>query len=61
MSWEKEVEEINRRRRLAKTQGGEDGLARQHARGKLSVRERIDALLDTGSFHEFGEMAGGAL
>ena len=39
---------------LAKQQGGERGIAKQHAKGRLTVRERIDALLDAGSFQEHG-------
>lgn len=58
MSWENEAEEIRRRRALAKRQGGEDGVARQHAKGRLTVRERIGALIDEGSFRELGEGAG---
>lgn len=55
MSWEEEVCEINRRRKLAKQQGGEEGIARQHASGRLTIRERIDAILDEGSFQEHGK------
>ena len=54
MSWEEEVHEIHRRRRLAQVQGGEEGIARQHARGRLTIRERIEALLDESSFQEQG-------
>ena len=54
MSWEKEVRELERRRTLAKRQGGEQGIAKQHAKGRLTVRERIDALLDADSFFEHG-------
>lgn len=54
MSWAAEVEELRRRRKLAKLQGGEDGVAKQHARGRLTIRERIDTLLDPGSFQEQG-------
>lgn len=38
--------------------GGEDKVARQHEFGKLTVRERITMLLDEGSFHEIGAIAG---
>ena len=38
MSWEEEVREIHRRRRLAKQQGGKEGIAKQHARGRLTIR-----------------------
>lgn len=34
--------------------GGEDRIARQHEKGKLTARERIDLLLDEGSFEELG-------
>ena len=54
MSWEEEVRELERRRILARQQGGEQGIARQHAKGRLTVRERIDALLDANSFQEHG-------
>ena len=60
MSWQKEVDEINRRRALAQAQGGPAGIERQHAQGRLTVRERIDGLIDTGSFREHGRMAGSA-
>jgi acetyl-CoA carboxylase carboxyltransferase component len=37
--------------------GGEERIARQHQRGKLTVRERLDLLFDAGSFVEFGLLA----
>ena len=58
MSWEKEAEEIHRRRTLAKAMGGEAGIARQHSKGVSTIRERIDGLLDDDSFREHGEGAG---
>src|ERR1700732_4074719 len=58
MSWEKEVEEIRRRVELAKAMGGDENIKRQHDGGKLTVRERIERLLDAGTFHEYGAMAG---
>ncbi len=58
MSWEKEVEEIRRRIEIAKGMGGADNIKRQHDGGKLTVRERIEKLLDTGSFREYGALAG---
>jgi acetyl-CoA carboxylase carboxyltransferase component len=54
MSWETEVKELERRRHLAKQQGGKESIAKQHSRGRLTIRERIDALLDDGSFREHG-------
>jgi len=55
MSWEKEVQELERRRHLARQQGGPEGVARQHAKGRLTIRERIDELLDPDSFSEHGK------
>jgi acetyl-CoA carboxylase carboxyltransferase component len=60
MSWKPEVEELERRRRLAAAMGGSDGIERQRRRGKLTVRERITALADDGTFEEIGGLAGGA-
>ena len=54
MSWDKEVQELQRRRYLAQQQGGEASIAKQHARGRMTIRERIDVLLDDGSFREHG-------
>lgn len=56
--WDAELEELDRRRRLAAAMGGDEKVARQHARGKLTVRERIVHLLDDESFHELGALAG---
>ncbi len=47
------LEELDRRRGQAKAGGGEKRVAAQHAKGKLTARERIGLLLDEGSFEEF--------
>ncbi|HEX9620590.1 MAG TPA: carboxyl transferase domain-containing protein, partial [Polyangiaceae bacterium] len=47
-------DELERRNRAALAGGGAERVARQHAAGKLTARERIDALLDSGSFAETG-------
>jgi len=47
------LQELEERRREAELGGGEARLARQHAKGKLSARERLDVLLDPGSLVEF--------
>ena len=60
MSWEPELEELKRRRELAKGRGGAEGVARQRRRGKLLVNERIDGLADPGSFREFMGLVGSA-
>ena len=54
MSWEGEIKELERRRHLAQQQGGQEGIAKQHARGRLTIRERIETLLDKDSFREHG-------
>ena len=46
------LEELRRRHANAEAGGGEERRARQHREGKLSARERIDLLLDQGSFEE---------
>jgi propionyl-CoA carboxylase beta chain len=47
------LEQLEDRRSQARLGGGEKRIAAQHARGKLTARERIDLLLDHGSFEEF--------
>ena len=48
------VEDLRDRRRRAKLGGGEEKIALQHERGKLTARERIDLLVDPGTFVEIG-------
>ena len=60
MSWQKDIDEIAARQRAAAAQGGETAVARQHNRGRLTIRERIAALLDPDSFREVGPIAGSA-
>ena len=45
--------ELEKRRDEARAGGGERRIAAQHAKGKLTARERVDLLLDEGSFEEF--------
>src|SRR5262245_63159376 len=47
------LEELERRREAARLGGGERRIEAQHAKGKLTARERIEALLDPGSFEEY--------
>src|SRR3954453_17399814 len=60
MNWEPEVAELRRRAEMARRMGGPEKIERHKSQGKLTVRERIDALLDPGSFHEIGILAGKA-
>ena len=48
------LKELEDRRATARLGGGEKRIAQQHRVGKLTARERIDVLLDEGSFEEFG-------
>jgi acetyl-CoA carboxylase carboxyltransferase component len=54
MAFEKELQELERRRQQALEMGGSEKVARQHAKGRLTARERIDRVLDPGSFKEVG-------
>ena len=65
LSIEERIEELRRRRKATLSPGGKDATKRQHDRGKLTARERLDVLMDRGSFvetdpfavhraHEFG-------
>ncbi|MCV6596845.1 MAG: acyl-CoA carboxylase subunit beta [Mangrovicoccus sp.] len=47
------LQELETRREAARLGGGERRIASQHAKGKLTARERIELLLDEGSFEEF--------
>ena len=60
MSWQAELDELRRREALAREMGGPDKVKRQHDGGRLTVRERVEALVDRGSFHEVGAIAGRA-
>ncbi|MDD9853924.1 MAG: propionyl-CoA carboxylase [Deltaproteobacteria bacterium] len=58
MSWREEVEGIAQRRQRALAHGGPEAVAQQHAKGRLTVRERIERFADAESFHEQGSIAG---
>src|SRR5579875_2987020 len=50
------LEELRKRHARAEEGGGPERKARQHREGKLSARERIDLLLDEGSFEELDKL-----
>ncbi|MBI2215491.1 MAG: acyl-CoA carboxylase subunit beta [Acidobacteria bacterium] len=56
MSIEQKLEELERRKRQSELGGGEERIARQHADGKLTARERISLLFDPGSFQELDQL-----
>ena len=59
-SWEPELAEGRQRQALARQMGGPERVERQHKGGRLTVRERIDRMLDPGTFKEIGSIAGKA-
>ena len=50
------LEELRRRHAAAEEGGGSERRERQHSDGKLSVRERIELLLDDGTFEEMDKL-----
>ena len=54
MGMKDHADELARRRAKARQMGGDDAVARQHAAGKLTARERIDRLFDKDTFTEIG-------
>jgi acetyl-CoA carboxylase carboxyltransferase component len=58
MIWKPELSELARREAFAREMGGVEKVKRQRDQGRLTVRERIDGLIDQGSFHEIGAISG---
>jgi acetyl-CoA carboxylase carboxyltransferase component len=58
--WDPELDELKRREAFAERLGGPERVNRQKAAGRLTIRERITRLVDAGSFHEIGKIAGRA-
>src|SRR4051794_20653865 len=58
MNWKPELDDLARREAFAREMGGVDKVRRQRDQGRLTVRERIDRLVDAGTFHEIGAIAG---
>lgn len=57
--WEPWLERLQSMRDRSKAMGGSERLERQmYSRGKLDVRQRVDALFDTGTFNELGRLVG---
>ena len=57
MTMQEKTNELFHRREKAKQLGGEKRIAQQHARGRLTARERVEKILDPGSFFELGMLA----
>ncbi len=56
MTIEKKLEDLKRKAKMAELGGGEPRIDRQHKAGKLTARERINHLLDDGSFQEMDKL-----
>ena len=56
--WEAELTELQQRSHQARQMGGPEAVAKYKARGRQTAHERIDALLDAGSFREMGRITG---
>src|SRR5712672_1107833 len=52
MGLKENIEQLNRLTREAEAGGGEERLKKQHAQGRMTARERVEFLLDRGSFVE---------
>jgi acetyl-CoA carboxylase carboxyltransferase component len=57
MAFEELLKELSRKKQKALEQGGPDKVKRQHDRGWLTARERLEKILDPGSFMELGLLA----
>src|SRR5499427_6106026 len=60
MNWKPELDDLARREAFARELGGVDKVKRQRDQGRLTVRERIDGMIDANSFHEIGAISGSA-
>src|SRR5246500_4018053 len=58
MIWKPELDELARREDFAREMGGVEKVKRQRDQGRLTVRERIDRMVDADSFHEIGAISG---
>ncbi|HIA47842.1 MAG TPA: carboxyl transferase, partial [Candidatus Hydrogenedentes bacterium] len=56
MSSQEDINELKERKSKSLDLGGADKVARHRERGRFTARERIDLLLDQGSFHEIGQL-----
>ena len=59
-AWQALLAQLKQRMAFAEGMGGTEKIARQHALGRGTARERIAGLCDNGSFNEYGALAGGS-
>jgi len=58
LEWDVAIEEMHKRREAVRQMGGKERIDRHHSQGKLTIRERIDRLVDKGTFFEVGSLMG---
>ena len=56
--WGPLLDDLEARQRDARTMGGPERVGRQHEKGKLTARERVEQLFDAGTFVELGALVG---
>lgn len=56
IDWDTSIDQLQKRRKAVMAAGGLDRIAKQHASGKLTARERMDALFDDNTFVEINDM-----
>ena len=61
MDFHETLRQLNIKKETALQMGGDDRIRKQHAKGRLTARERIHQLLDRGSFFEMGLLAHSAM
>ena len=61
MSWDEDIKNIKKREKLALQQGGKKAVEKQHNKGRKTLRERFEFILDEDSFDEIGKIAGSSL
>ena len=60
-AWDETLDDLDTRRKRSYAMGGAERVAKHRAKGKLDARARIRALLDPGSFQEFGTLVRGEI
>ena len=61
MPWKKDIKEIKKREKLSLQHGGKESVKNQHKKGKKTLRERFDLILDEESFDEIGKISGSSI
>src|SRR5258707_14025215 len=59
IAWGPRLADLAGRKQRSRAMGGPEKIDKHHGRGSLTARERIDLLVDPGSFRELGPLVGG--